>query len=71
MENAQFWWWTGDDVADPADADVDDADRKQVLKGEKVDGAFGTGKTLNSGLIVFDIIIYILICNQLYPYSLW
>ena len=36
----------------------DDADwKKKVLKGEKVDGAFGTGKTLNSGLIIFDILM--------------
>ena len=34
---------------------------KQVLKGEKVDGAFGTGKTLNSGLIVISIIFEIII----------
>ena len=34
---------------------------KQVLKGEKVDGAFGTGKTLNSGLIILSIIFEIII----------
>ena len=47
------------DYGSDADADSEvDADwKKKVLKGEKVDGAFGTGKTLNSGLIIFDILM--------------
>ena len=37
------------DKADKRSANAHLVTPNQVLKGEKIDGAFGTGKTLNSG----------------------
>ena len=38
------------DKADKRSANAHLVTPNQVLKGEKIDGAFGTGKTLNSGI---------------------